>query len=152
MVTIETVVSLATGLFGGVAVVLLNREKTKAEIVKLTQEADFLRAQTDKIKGDVSDVKATQGKQKSNLEALSALVFVISDWQRFHLQKLASTKNFNFEKRNSFETELRHLRMLGLIENLPGKTVSEMPQGGNLKDYFHITEKGMQYLSLMERI
>jgi len=114
------VVSLVTGLFGGVAVVLLNREKTKAEIVKLTQEADFLRAQTDKIKGDVTDVKATQGKQKSNLEALSALVFVISDWQRYHLQKLASTDNFSFERRNSFETELRHLRMLGLIENLPG--------------------------------
>ena len=67
MAAIEMVVSLVTGLFGGVAVVLLNREKTKAEIVKLTQEADFLRAQTDKIKGDVTDVKATQGKQKRSV-------------------------------------------------------------------------------------
>jgi hypothetical protein len=42
--------------------------------------------------------------------------------------------------------------MLGLIENLPGKTVAKMPPHGELKDYFVITEKGREYLSLVDAI
>jgi hypothetical protein len=151
----ETIITLITGLFGGVAVVfatnMFSREKTKAEIRKISQETEYLKAQTDKINGDVSVVKVTQVEQESDLDALSAL-FVISDWQRNHLEQLSKDEPFPFEKRHSFETELRHLRMLGLIENLPGKTVSNMPHEGDLKEFFRITNKGREYLALVQRI
>ncbi|KAB8335117.1 hypothetical protein SD80_001800 [Scytonema tolypothrichoides VB-61278] len=76
---------------------------------------------------------------------------LLSDYELKHLRKLASDEPFISEKQRPFEQELRHLRALGFIENLPNKTISSMPETGNLKDYLKITEQGREYLKKREQ-
>jgi hypothetical protein len=66
------------------------------------------------------------------------------------LRKLASDAPFIYKRQPSFERELRHLRTLGFIENIPGKTISHMPERGDFKEQVRITEYSRNYLDKIE--
>lgn len=77
---------------------------------------------------------------------------MLSEYELKHLHKLATAASFPYRKHRSFEQELRHLRALGFIENKPGKTISSMPEKGDLRDYLVITDYGREYLKKREQL
>ncbi|MBE9192712.1 hypothetical protein IQ230_20630 [Gloeocapsopsis crepidinum LEGE 06123] len=74
---------------------------------------------------------------------------LLNDDELEHLYKLASNDSFSYEKEPRFIEQIRHLRALGFIKTIPGKTIFYMPKQGNLRDYFRITEQGKNYLKKM---
>jgi len=77
---------------------------------------------------------------------------LLSEYELKHLSTLANNELFSFTKQRSFEQELRHLRAFGFIENLPGITISGMPETGDLRDYVKITQRGRDYLKKREQV
>ncbi|NID09531.1 hypothetical protein [Fibrivirga algicola] len=101
------------------------------------------------LSSKVEEQKSEQERQKSEIETLKFLITnFVTEAELTHLEKLSKNDPFLFDKASYFELELRRLRSFGLINNFPGKGIREMPQKGNLKDYFAITERGKEYLEL----
>jgi hypothetical protein len=72
------------------------------------------------------------------------------EWQ--HLLTLASNEPFNYHKQHSFEQELRHLRTLGFIASKPGIQISHLPERGDLRNFFNITEQGEKYVVMRKKV
>lgn len=96
------------------------------------------------------EVESEQERQSREIESLRFLVaHFLTEAEFTHLQKLAGNQPFHFQKSEFFDAELRHLRALGLIEGLPGRGVRSMNNmGGDVKDHFRITRRGLDYLKL----
>jgi hypothetical protein len=97
-----------------------------------------------------------QELQRSELDTLKFLaIHFISEDELKHLQKLERGDPFPFEHSDTtgfFENELRRLRSYGLVENYPGRGIGTMMrEGGDVKDYFHISDLGRKYLRLREQ-
>jgi nucleoside 2-deoxyribosyltransferase len=74
---------------------------------------------------------------------------LLTKYELEHLRRLASAQpRLHFQKQAAFETELRHLEALELIERLPGPSISRMPRQGDLRQFFRLTEKGSDILRL----
>lgn len=65
---------------------------------------------------------------------------------------LGQSEFLDYVKQPSFNQELRRLRTLGFIENCPGRPIGSMANQGNLRDYVRLTERGKEYLKLIERL
>lgn len=93
-------------------------------------------------------------EQKKQRVEINTLIFLITSYvtekEIVHLTKLAKKEPFPYKKNYSFESELRRLRSLDFIRNLPGKTVGGMPTEGDLRDYFEITDKGSEYIRVRQ--
>jgi len=106
------------------------------------------------IKLAFSKVKREQERQAQELAWIKMLIMlIVSDYERTHLKSFAPDGPFMAETNSSFEWELRHLLTLGLIERLPGKGMRSLfaSQGThNIKDHLTITQRGREYLHLLE--
>lgn len=95
------------------------------------------------------ELKAEQVRQKAEIESLRFLIsYFVTEFELTHLEKLESGEPFPYQKSESFITELRRLRSLAMITNYPNKDIRSMPQQGDLRDYFRVTERGTTYLQL----
>ncbi|MBD1898411.1 hypothetical protein NDI44_00305 [Trichocoleus sp. DQ-A3] len=118
---------------------------------------------------ELNEIKEEQERQKENLDAHKKLIerlaeleqkaaanpqqkeiinkFLLNEDELKHLKRLASNEPvLDYVKRQSFKQELRRLRTLGFIESLPEKHIGSMKDGGNLRNYVRITERGREYL------
>jgi len=98
-----------------------------------------------------------QARQKDEIEALKFLVSgFVTGHELQHLEKLGNQDPFPFvqgPETSFFEGELRRLRALGLITGQLGKGIRTMrAQGGDVKDHFRITERGVEYLKLRRQV
>ena len=121
-----------------------NSEIRKAKFgpLEIEREINLL---TEKVK----EQKDEQERQKSEIDTLRFLISnFVTNAELIHLQKLTKDEPFIYEMAPYFELELRRLRSLGLITNFENKGIRSMPQNGNLKEYFTITESGKDYLKL----
>ena len=102
-------------------------------------------------------VEVEQLRQRKDIEALRFLVsgFVTGD-ELTHLRKLAAQAPFPFVRgpeTSFFLDELRRLRSLGLIANLEGKGVRQLDaHGGDVNAYFVVTDRGREYLKLLDQV
>lgn len=97
------------------------------------------------------ELEAEQVRQKAEIESLRFLIsYFVTEFELAHLQKLESGQPFPYQKNESFITELRRLRALAMITNYPNKGIRSMPQEGDLRDYFKITDRGNTYLQLRQ--
>jgi hypothetical protein len=100
-------------------------------------------------------IQERQDKQQNDIESLKFLIsYFLTPDELTQLNKLKDGKTFDFVKRTPFQNQLRRLRDLGLIENMPDKIVSitDLPEFGDLSTMFRITDRGRQYLALREKI
>ena len=105
-----------------------------------------------KIATEVSNIRDRQTRQQLQIEALEfLLVTFIPQKELGHLWGLKLDKPFPFTKSLWFEAELRHLRGLGLIQGKPGVWVGGMPETGELKNFFSITEAGLRYIEYRQQ-
>lgn len=141
---------------GFIAVIILRKPLTT--IIRQFSEGNITRAKLGplEIERQIEGIKSTlqvqqveQQKQKSEIDSLRFLIGnFVTEAELKHLEKLAANRPFPFDKAPYFEVELRRLRSLGLIRNFADKSISGMPQQGNLQDYFAITDRGREYLEL----
>ena len=135
-----------------------------AQVKKLEAETDRIRAEADNIRGNIQVVKSEQEKTGSDLQLQAKeiswlkliITLIISDYERMHLQNLASDEPFIAEVKegSTFESELRHLLTLNLIERLPNKGMRSLfRQGrGEIKEHLSITEQGRKYLAMLKEL
>jgi hypothetical protein len=96
---------------------------------------------------ELGDIRTRQSEQQIQLDALAFVVKSYIQWPELgHLWGLKLEKPFPFTNSSSFRAELRRLRALGVIAAKPGVTVADLPDSGELKDFFFITDAGLQYL------
>jgi hypothetical protein len=100
-------------------------------------------------------VAIRQEAQEHQLEILKLLIgHFAHPNEREHLRTLRDGSPFPYgrdETRPFFESELRRLLSVGLIQRLPGdKGIGTMGDHGDLRDYFTITEEGRRYLAFLD--
>jgi hypothetical protein len=149
-------------------IILLFNSELLEKLVKLVISKDGITLDLNQIIADQGSQKASIETNTANIEAITNILKritlleqqmaqtqtgketlinnLVSNFELKHLEKLASDQAFFYKRQRDFEQELRHLRAFGFIENLQGKTISKMPESGNLKDYLQITEQGREYL------
>lgn len=155
------------------AIILLFNSELLERLVKLVISKDGITLDLDKIKAEQDNQQVKIETNTANIEAITNIVkrltfleqemaesknqnqllvsSLLSHYELKHLRKLANDEPFPYTKQRPFVQELRHLRALGFIENLPNKTISSMPETGNLKDYLKITDQGSEYLKKREQ-
>jgi DNA-binding transcriptional regulator YhcF (GntR family) len=153
------------------AIILLINSELLERLRKLGITKDGITFELDQIQAEQKSQRDNIETNKANIEAatnvLQRLTWLesqiaerskdqvlshnlLNEYELKHLRKLASDTPFNYKRQPSFERELRYLRALGFVENIPGKTISQMPERGNLKEYIRITEQGKHYLEKIE--
>lgn len=104
------------------------------------------------------ELEERQNEQAAEIASLKFLVAgFVSQHELEHLQALAGPAPFEVRLSSAtnefFEKELRRMRELGLIENLPGKGIRTLLSvGGNVKDHFYVTDRGKLYLRLRQEL
>lgn len=96
-----------------------------------------------------------QDQQEREIRSLKFLVeYFLSGNQNEHLERFEDpSSKFLYDKNDFYyeqkRSELRRLREFGLIEQKnPSLGFTSIPEKGDFKDYFQITVRGRQYLSL----
>lgn len=98
-------------------------------------------------------VQVEQQRQKEEIATLRFLIsYFVTDYELSHLQKLAQGEPFPYTKSTWFVSELRRLRASGFIEPLPGTTLKALPEQGDLRTFFKLSERGKQYLQLRKQL
>jgi hypothetical protein len=105
-----------------------------------------------RLSRELIDIRSRQADQKLQLDAIAFLLRTYIPWPEVgHLWGLYLDKPFPYTRSEWFDAELRRLRGMGVIEGRPGVSISTLPEQGDLKDYFHITETGRDYVAYRER-
>jgi hypothetical protein len=95
-------------------------------------------------------IEDEQRQQRHELEMIRFIIsHLINQYEVAHLERLAGEEPFPFERRDSFDQEVRTLRNVGFIEHCPGVpySIAQLPhRGDDLKAYFRVTDRGQQYL------
>lgn len=78
--------------------------------------------------------------------------YLLDDGERTTLENLFNAekdqRQFPYKKIQAFQQRLRHLRVLGFIESLTNYQINELPDQGNLREYFQLTCSGKISLAL----
>lgn len=81
---------------------------------------------------------------------------LIGEHECLHLRKLSSGQPFPFLRDGTtafFEAELRRLRSLRFLEDMPTRSVDTLlSEGGDVRDHLFVTPLGRQYLALRELV
>jgi hypothetical protein len=155
-------------------IILLFNSELLEKLVKLGISRDGITLDLNQIIAEQDSQKVSIKSNTDNIEAITNIVqrltlleqqmaenksekeliinSLLSEYELKHLYSLEKNESFSFTKQRSFEQELRHLRAFGFIENLPGKTISGMPETGELRDYVKITQRGRDYLKKREHV
>jgi hypothetical protein len=102
-------------------------------------------------KGVEIELKRLEARQGELSDDIRALRFLFANFlpraERGHLWGLYLDKPFPFTKSRWFEAELRNLRALEMIRANRGVTVAGLPESGDLKEFFTITESGKWFIT-----
>ena len=94
-------------------------------------------------------VEAEQSSQKKSIDALSFLIsHFVPQYEIDHLKNLLSKDKFEYQLQESFKREIRHLLDMQFIRRKPNVSFSNLPEKGNLKDYFEVTDLGKNLLRI----
>lgn len=120
-------------------------DKIRKEVIKL----GFSESKTQK---KLEGVAAEQLEQSKNIEALSFIVsHFLPKYELSHLKKLENNTQFPYRMQGGFEREIRHLWEMHFIRKKREFSISSMPQEGDLRNFFDITEGGRFFLNINER-
>ena len=135
----------------------LTRGEQEAVFVKVSEHVQ-LTVGKQELRAQLDSVQERQEKQLQDLEWIIRLTvdLIITKYERLHLQNLMREGPFmaDAQPNSTFETELRHLLTLDLIDRHQGKGFRSLFRDGghhNVKDHFFITERGKKYLELVNK-
>jgi hypothetical protein len=141
-----------------VTVLVYGREqKGLATVTAILTGALILAAVLPQVQEFSIGLKGVQAKLREQQAEINVLKFLVSGYvthfELTHLQKLANTEPFPYERGDTFIDEMRRLWQLGLVGKvLPNWFFAGLPNSGNLKDYLAITDRGRQYLKLLGQV
>jgi len=139
-----------SGLFERLGTLEYKDGGLKVELKQIKQEQE---AQRDNIQANTNIIQrlaALERMMAANSQEKQQIASLLDENELKHLRRLASAQPYlDYVKQQSFKQELRRLRTLGFIESYPGKSISSMPNQGNLRDYVKLTERGKEYLNLI---
>jgi hypothetical protein len=101
------------------------------------------------IEMTLRELEKRQEKQRSELNDVRfMLTYLLSVAEHAHLQALALGKADDYTLIQPLREELRKLRRLGLIEEVPGRSLTDLRDGtkADLKEYLRLTTRGREYL------
>ena len=110
------------------------------------------------VRAQVRTQGERQERQSQEIEWIRLLVeLVVSDYERMHLQNLASDGAFwaDIRRNSTFEWELRHLLTLGLVDRHPERGIRSLfrDEGRrDVKEHLFITDRGKKYLQLLNQM
>src|SRR5262245_46662517 len=107
------------------------------------------------IEFTLRQLEGKQAEQRQDLDMILKFLLdnFVSKYERIHLEKLANSSSFPFNRSDSFEAELRRLLGLGLIQRKPGKGIRSMFQANDdAHHHLEITERGRQYLTYTQQL
>jgi hypothetical protein len=132
-----TIADLAALVIGLVLVSLLVRPRLigLVEVLQIGQ-----------VKLQLRQLEDSQQSQKRELDDIRfTLSMLVSAEGRKHLQNLQAGTTSNYERSYWLESELRHLRLIGLIRSK--RAIGEMPSYPfDLSDFIDLTDLGRDYL------
>ena len=73
-------------------------------------------------------------------EKLRSIILSLPPFELRHLMKLASSDEFHYQKRRTFIEELKKLQSLGLIRGRNRTSAENIPERGDLKQHFELTD------------
>ncbi len=124
----------------------------KVELNQIKQEQEAQRNNIEANTNIIQRLAALERTVAANGQGKQQLASLLDENELKHLKRLASDQPYlDYVKQGSFNQELRRLRTLGFIENCPGKPIGSMANQGNLRDYVRLTERGKEYLKLIEQ-
>jgi hypothetical protein len=115
----------------------------------------------EKATAQIERFAAEQERQAQDINVMKLILnLVLPEYERWHLGGLAANEKTYLVKvtqdlAKSFESELRHLLSLGLVERQEKKILREFfmqeAQEQNLAEYLKITSKGRDYIEIYQR-
>jgi hypothetical protein len=97
-------------------------------------------------------IEAEQTDQRQNIEALSFIVsHFIPKYEIEHLKSFSSNEPFNYNLHTSFQREIRHLLDMQFIVKKHNFSFASLPQRGNLKDYFEVSDIGKYFIHMRDK-
>jgi hypothetical protein len=103
----------------------------------------------------IEEVRQTQEKQRSELEAISLIMpLLLPEFEQRHLLNLADQKTASYLASHTLRSEIRHLRSMGLVQMRPNHTVGQMADDlpFDLADYIELTPLGDRWVSRIREI
>jgi hypothetical protein len=98
-----------------------------------------------KMRNRLENLENAQENQTKELDELRfALLLMVTDSERVHLENLRAGSNPNYDRNPSVQAELRRLRAMGLIRSK--RYIGEMPEHFNLSEWVELTDRGNEYL------
>ena len=141
-----------SGLFERLGTLEYKDGGLKVELNQIKQEQE---AQRDNIQANTNIIQrlaALERMMAANSQEKQQIASLLDENELKHLRRLASDQPYlDYVKQQSFKQELRRLRTLGFIESYSGKTITSMPNQGNLRDYVKLTYRGKEYLTLIDQ-
>ena len=141
-----------SGLFERLGTLEYKDGGLKVELNQIKQEQE---AQRDNIQANTNIIQrlaALERMMAANSQEKQQIGSLLDENELKHLRRLASDQPYlDYVKQQSFKQELRRLRTLGFIESYSGKTITSMPNQGNLRDYVKLTYRGKEYLTLIDQ-
>ena len=95
-------------------------------------------------------VELEQYRQRQDFERITQFLLenFLTGHELTHLQKLANNEPFPFNKSQSFETELRRLIALNLIDRKPNRGIRSLfHDNDDVRKHLKITNRGIEYLN-----
>jgi len=125
----------------------------KVELNQIKQEQEVQRDHIEANTNIIQRLAALERTLAANGQGKEQIASLLDENELKHLKRLASDQSYlNYVKQPSFNQELRRLRTLGFIENCPGRPIGSMANQGNLRDYVRLTDRGKEYLKLIEQL
>lgn len=150
VVILIVVLLFNSGLFERLGTLEYKDGGLKVELKQIKQEQE---AQRDNIQANTNIIQRLAALERmiaANSQEKQQIASLLDENELKHLRRLASAQPYlDYVKQQSFKQELRRLRTLGFIESYPGKTITSMPNQGNLRDYVKLTDRGKEYLNLI---
>lgn len=118
-------------------------------IRKVIRELGFSERKTQK---KLEVVEAEQLEQRENIEALSFIIsHFLPKYELEHLETLNSNAPFHYNMHPGFQREIRHLWEMHFIRKKKDFYIHDMPETGNLQDFFEVTDGGKYFLKMRKQ-
>jgi predicted nucleotide-binding protein len=105
-----------------------------------------------RVSKHIQIVEKEQEKQKEQIEVLSFLLgHFLPQFELEHLNHLMRNEPFMYRMHPGFEREIRHLWELHFITKTHDFKILGMPQEGDLRVFFSISDQGKMYIKFREQ-
>jgi hypothetical protein len=108
-----------------------------------------------RVTHQIRAVQDEQERQRADIDGILRFLIrsFVTEYELVHLKKLGDRQVFPFTRSDTFETELRRLISLGLIQRKPGHGIGSLFQkNDDVNNHLEITDRGQSYLAYVRQL